>query len=331
MSRKSAVLLCRKGEAFVRFIRRDYGCNLTSGLKVKREKRCYSTLRIWLPLGTVLDEHQLIYQGTSSDRFVLSTYAGGTTPVGLIVFDVERGAYKHLCALPTRDLNWRKSAVTAIACSGSGSTIAASVREENFRTICVVSVDLDTHSVSNIRCVACEEFDCMYERVLPCFIGVGASELVAVECIEGYVFRVGREDNRDMQFVHAGHQPVVGKLLEFDVCADGCAPSIESFTSYIAHVLNIPGSSTLLALVTHGHSWEVCEADLDGEGPMRKRTVIPRTDGEVASFSQVPGYGLYMYDHHGDICSLSTLYSMKLGVMRQCWMEACLCAGNAKA
>ncbi len=281
--------------------------------------------------------YRLLFWGSSTNRYLLTSNYEHYSAPKVYCIDLKKRKCKLLCVFPTRESE-QYAALHSMTCSGSGRTIAAFIDEENVSSVCVASVDIETKFVFNFRVFACEDIGPPSFRMLPCFVGLLASDLVVVHD-EGDIFKLGRENGREMEFERVSAVPYLGNVFAQE--------RPEEMNVY--SVCHVSGSSSLLALVSNSDfvkhdvpsMWEVVHVvledlnpDIDGQVHWTCQVVIPSTFNQpghcVDEVSQAVDVGVTVsylgiiiddakYIHH-----FPALLSMKLGRLRQAWMTACI-------
>jgi hypothetical protein len=312
-------------------------------LRVERRGK-FSIIKTGLTL-----DYGLLFVGSATDRFAVASFARAVYAPGLVLFDFEEGVCDFLHGFSQRALKCYCSSVSSLACSGSGSTIAAVVSESScgLCSVHILSVDVTARVVHSTRIIPCEWMtrDCpIVPLVQVCFVGPCGSALIAVHGGTGNVVQLGREQrNSIMGFEAAQAMPLLKRLLDDDggrlLDDNDNDDDDDDVWDEIVSVACVHGTSTVLALVRHhtdestddqAASWGVVEASLD-QPHVTGAFVRDNWQGVPEAIYHETGTGVVIVHKDGKSgveCMRYTLfskwYSMKLGVMRQCWMEACL-------
>jgi hypothetical protein len=278
-------------------------------------------------------ENDLLFLGSLTDRFAIASTSHEDYPPGIVLFDLEERDCDHLYGFPHSGSGGQYCNVHSLACSGSGNTIAAVVSEfsGDVFNIHVLSLDSTKEFVYNTRTIPCERIEPGFSYSLVCFIGSTGSSLIVVHYRSGHVFRLGQELGNGVMNYEAVEDSAVGRILANldDDDADADADDGHGHIwDEIVSVACVHGTNTILALLCHHYyvtpSWGIVEASLDADD-VTGTLVMDGSVGSPVAISHETGVGVVVYlDEDEDHKVYSDWYSMDLGVMRQCWMEACV-------
>lgn len=232
--------------------------------------------------------------------------------------------------------------ILSFACSGSGRSIAVCLFE--YPTDIVVHVaSMDDHGGFRVRCFQEEGFHGMDFNSDPllhvCFLGQAASELVAVNNRNGKVFWLGSEvlnhgNEHGHEHGHGQDQSMMFRPLPFVPMQGSMLSSCHFSGDIITAVTHVCGSCIMVAIVLrrpngNGHQFQEFQV-VDGtvhftEHPVevKSRAITPFMTGNMVHISQEVDVGVTVRGP-SSWSVLPYLYSMQLGELRQCWMEACI-------
>ena len=281
-------------------------------------------------------KNKLLFWGASTDKLLLA--ASNDTVPKLLVFDLEI----RTCAVAHRFSPLAAedggAIILSFACSGSGRSIAMCLFE--YPTDIVVHVaSVDDHGGFRVRCFQEEGFHGMEVNLDPllhvCFLGQAASELVAVNNRNGKVFWLGSEVlNHGNEHGHGQDQSMMFRPLPFVPMQGSMLSSCHFSGDIITAVTHVCGSCIMVAIVLrrpngNGHQLEEFQV-VDGtvhftEHPVevKSRAITPFMTGNMVHISQEVDVGVTVRGPSSRSV-LPYLYSMQLGELRQCWMEACI-------